>query len=138
MVNIMTNFVQTMINLIIRKPIWFFFITTLFFCGEQIVLGPFSYFNFDDTMQHSIPVRINIINNLFKHGISYWFPGVAGGVDLFSLGGIYTSIRDAGLLSLIIPVWLSHQITLFSAIFCAGLFTYLICKKQLIKKKHGK
>ena len=125
------NFVQTLIHFLFGKPIWFFIITTLFFCGEQILLGPFSYFNFDDTMQHSIPSRISIINNLFSHGISYWFPGVAGGIDLFSSGSVYASIRDAGLLSLFLPVWLAHQLTLFFGIFCSGLFTYLICNKQL-------
>ncbi len=130
--NFLKNFVQTLINFLIRRPIWFFIITTLFFCGEQILLGPFSYFNFDDTMQHSIPVRISLINNLFKHGISYWLPGVAGGIDLYSSGSIYTSIRGAGLLSLFFPVWLAHQLTLFFGIYCSGIFTYLICKKQLL------
>ena len=129
----MFNFLKNAtLNIIFRKPIWFFIITTIFFCGEQIVLGPFSYFNFDDTMQHSIPIRISIINNLYANGISYWLPNVAGGIDLYSSSNIYTSIRDAGLLSLFLPVWLAHQLTLFIGILCSGYFTFLICKKQLL------
>ncbi len=123
------NYIETKIK---NNVLIIFILTTLFYTFEQIILGPFSFITANDTAMHAFPKRIAVVKNFYEYGLSFWFPNVSAGADMYSANNLsYTALREAGILMLIFPAWLAFQITLFFSIFFAGYFTYKISLNHL-------
>ena len=115
-----------------KNALIFLILSTIFYTFEQIILGPYSYLFANDTAMHAFPKRMAVIKDFYEHGLSFWFPYVSGGADMYTSTNLaLTATRESSLLMFILPAWLAFQLTIFFAIFFAGYFTFLIASKHL-------
>lgn len=76
---------------------------SLWVCLEYFALGPYSYFQISDTADFSIPRYVALSADVFKYGVTYWFPYMAGGVDRLAQDVSY--VHGVEILFLVLPGW---------------------------------
>lgn len=123
-------------NKLLERKILFFFLFSLWVCLEEVILGPYSFFPSHynggyDVSHLNIPRSIAAIDDLFKHGINYWFPTIMAGADLSAGYWSYTFLWSLSLQLLIMPAWLGQQLLIFLELFFASFFTFKLCRDQL-------
>ncbi len=111
----------------------FFLLFSLFTVFEYIFLGPFSYVRVGDNLDIFIPRFQSLASNIATHGITYWDPLFAGGID--RIANDLLNIHLSSMIFNLVPSWLAYGTVLFLSIFIGSYFTFRICHKQLELKK---
>lgn len=112
-----------------RAEVAAFACLALWLALEQVALGPRSYARVHDNADGLLPAQAASARNLREHGLQYWLPQVACGVD--RLGTDESYLRLTEWLFLLLPPWLAYQVYLLGFFFLTGYFTYRVCRDQL-------
>lgn len=124
---------QHFLKIIIKNPLIFLTLFTVWLCFEYVALGPYSYVRIGDNLDIFIPRLEFLWNGFSEGGISNWSSLFAGGIDRLANDIVYPNI--GGLIFAFFPAWLAYQIILVLCVLMASWFTFLLCEKQLHLKR---
>ncbi len=96
---------------------------------EYVALGPASFVRIHDTGDSFIPRYEALGNGMKEHGITYWVPWMACGVDRLCQDLRYS--QPGFLLSHLLPGWAGYQAFMFGSFFISGYFVFRLCRDRL-------
>lgn len=120
---------KNIFDLPLTKPQLLLILWALWLTIEYFGLGPFSYVRVHDWGDSNLPMILGLKDQVFNHGLSYWFEYATGGVD--RLAFLLANFRIQNLFFFVLPGWLAGGLFKLLQVFFAGFFTYKLSKDKL-------